>query len=81
MTDEKSNKALLDRYELLKGAEQHKNALIEVSRALDFTPRPPSFCPHQEKSCHVQGLQGIINPWSQTSLLTSGVTLGASAPA
>lgn len=39
MTDEKSNKALLDRYELLKGAEQHKNALIEVRRTFDFPPR------------------------------------------
>lgn len=32
MADDSSTQALLERYEHLKGAEHHKNVLIEVSR-------------------------------------------------
>lgn len=76
MTDEKSNKALLDRYELLKGAEQHKNALIEVSRAFDSNSGPPSRSSHGEKQFHIEDSQGIMKflVSSIPTLLTSGVT-------
>lgn len=74
MADDKSNKALLERFELLKGAEHHKNALIEVSRDCRFLLQNRSFFSLQKDFGSSLGPTGYHRtPEFKLSILTSDV--------